>query len=194
MITVVDSCSLLSLVRYYLPFDKKKILIDRLMEEVKQHQLIILDKVKEECSKIAKGIVLDMIPQINGKEYITKTDTLTMPKRFYEMLDNNFVNGSVKRKLDGPKYDDLRTHYLQSADAYIIAYIMKHSHTLEGIQVLTEETETSNDNKVFFKIPAIMKQIMQDNKNPTLTLPEYIKTLDEIDISINKNLGTSHSS
>lgn len=44
--------------------------------------------------------------------------------------------------------------------------------------LVTEETESSNDNKLFKKIPAICKELEIE----TITLPELIAKYDGIDI------------
>lgn len=45
--------------------------------------------------------------------------------------------------------------------------------------LVTEETESSNDNKLFKKIPAICKEL----DIPTMTLPELLKKYDSLDIN-----------
>ena len=58
MKAVIDTNSLLSLVRYYLPFDKNLILYNFLKERIAAGEIIIIDKILEECEYISKGIVL----------------------------------------------------------------------------------------------------------------------------------------
>lgn len=48
----------------------------------------------------------------------------------------------------------------------------------EQVIIVTEETESSNDNKLFKKIPAICKELEID----TMTLPELIANYEGIDI------------
>lgn len=48
----------------------------------------------------------------------------------------------------------------------------------EQVILVTEETESSNDNKLFKKIPAICKELEIE----TITLPELIAKYDGIDI------------
>ena len=48
----------------------------------------------------------------------------------------------------------------------------------ERVVLVTEETESSNDNKLFKKIPAICKELQIE----TMTLPELIAKYDDIDI------------
>ncbi|MEA1786004.1 DUF4411 family protein [Arenibacter sp. GZD96] len=48
----------------------------------------------------------------------------------------------------------------------------------ERVVLVTEETEISNDNKLFKKIPAICKELQIE----TMTLPELIAKYDGIEI------------
>jgi hypothetical protein len=45
MKVIIDTNSLLSLVRYYLPFDKDKILYNFIKNKVQSGEIIIIDKV-----------------------------------------------------------------------------------------------------------------------------------------------------
>ncbi len=48
----------------------------------------------------------------------------------------------------------------------------------EQVILVTEETESSNDNKLFKKIPAICKELNVE----TMTLPELLAKFEDIDI------------
>ena len=48
----------------------------------------------------------------------------------------------------------------------------------DNILLVSEETGTSNDNKIFKKLPAICKQLNLDIK----TLPQLLEDLDGIDV------------
>jgi hypothetical protein len=58
MKVVIDTNSLLSLVRYYLPFDKKGVLFQFIKSKIENGDIIIIDKVLEECTYNSKGLVL----------------------------------------------------------------------------------------------------------------------------------------
>ena len=96
MKVVIDSNSLLSLVRYYLPFDKKAILYNFLKSKIENGEIIIIDKVLEQCGYIAKGIVLYSLDYLNDKAFLKsaklpyKTDSLIAPSpaKFLRMMDN----------------------------------------------------------------------------------------------------------
>ena len=81
MKVIIDTNSLLSLVRYYLPFDKHKILYNFIKDKIQSGEIIIIDKVHEQCSYISKGIILskldfleDIIVQEAGKEIEYKNE------------------------------------------------------------------------------------------------------------------------
>lgn len=65
MKAVIDTSSLLSLVRYYLPFDKEGKLKAFLEERIKAKSLIVLDQVVVECKLIGKGQVIKALPFID---------------------------------------------------------------------------------------------------------------------------------
>ncbi|HBL72111.1 MAG TPA: hypothetical protein DD409_04100 [Bacteroidales bacterium] len=61
MKVVIDTNSLLSLVRYYLPFDKKGVLFQFFKKKIEKGEIIIIDKVLEECTYNSKGIVISIL-------------------------------------------------------------------------------------------------------------------------------------
>ena len=73
MKVVIDTSSLLSLVRYYLPFDKDLVLYNFFKSRVESGEIIILDKVYEECKYTAKGLVISSISYLDNKKYRVKT-------------------------------------------------------------------------------------------------------------------------
>ena len=88
-----------------------------------------------------------------------KTDDLIAPahKKFLRQLDNQFVNKYIlrHRKLTDIEYENQKNSFLEDADMKQI--ILCLNYILEGREtvLVTEETESSNDNKLFKKIPAI---------------------------------------
>ena len=68
MKVIIDTNSLLSLVRYYLPFDKNKILYNFIKEKILSGEIILIDKVYMQCAFIAKGIILSELDFLNNKE------------------------------------------------------------------------------------------------------------------------------
>lgn len=188
MKVVIDTNSLLSLVRYYLPFDKKAVLFQFIKSKIENGDIIIIDKVLEECSYNSKGLVLEKLPYLTDKTFLKsakvpyKTDSLLAPSpaKFLRQLDNQFVNSIVKRqkKLTETEFENQKNAFLNDADIKQIILCLKLIQNGELVVLVTEETESSNDNKLFKKIPAICKEL----EIQTMTLPELIAKYEGIDI------------
>jgi hypothetical protein len=191
MIAVIDTSSLLSLVRYYLPFDRKGILKKNLQDKVASGEILIIDKVIEECGFISRGIVLKSLVFLTdskfNKEYNLPLNTEYIlppsPAKFYKMVDNNFVIRSQKARLKTEaEYDSRKSEFLNSADIKIILTSLnqiKLNPTIE-LFLVTEETEQNNDNKLFKKIPAICKDLDLN----TINVQQLIEKFEGIEIEI----------
>jgi hypothetical protein len=190
MTAVIDTSSLLSLVRYYLPFDKTETLLMFVKSKIQTGEWIIIDEVLRECKYISKGIVLNKISCLLDKEFMkiakcpTSTESLLPPSpaKFYNQVDNSFINGSARNKLDNLEYESLRASFLSSADARMIIYCLNElkNNIFGDVVLVTEETDESNDNKAFRKIPAICKILDIE----VLTLPQLMERYSDIDLSI----------
>jgi len=191
MKVVIDTSSLLSLVRYYLPFDKQKILFEIVKTKIANGEILVIDKIIEECDYTSKGIVLETLSFLSDKTF-NKTHKLPLntefilppaPAKFYRMVDNNFVVTSQKARLKSEaQYDSLKNDFMNSADMKMIltSINLKSENPAEEIYLVTEETEASNDNKVFKKIPAICSQL----GIPTINIQQLIDKFDGIKIEI----------
>lgn len=71
MKAVIDTSSLVSLVRYFLPFDKEGQLAAFLEERILSGKIIVLEQVVEECKRQGKGQVIDALPFIAKPKYKT---------------------------------------------------------------------------------------------------------------------------
>lgn len=179
MKAIIDTCSLISFVRYYLPFDQDNQLKNFLETQILEKKIIVLDKVAKECEYTSQGLVISALPFIKNKKYITSTSSLIAPAKFHKLIDNNFLIGSEKKGLTDAEYQSKRDGFLNSADCAIILYAYNNKAS-EEIIIITEETGYNNDGKVFKKIPENCKFI--DVK--TQTLPEFFKSNDLINLSI----------
>ena len=104
------------------------------------------------------------------------------PAKFYRQVDNQFVNGVFKNRLTEIQYDSVKNDFMNSADMKLILTsinLIKDNPT-EEIFLVTEETEVSNDNKVFKKIPAICSQL----DIATINIQQLIEKLDGLNIEI----------
>ena len=188
MKVVIDSNSLIYLARYYLPFDKKGVLLNFFKRKIQDGDIIIIDKVLEECKYTSKGIVLETIEYLKDKDFIKsaripfKTDSLIAPSpaKFIRQVENQFVQIVVKnqRKISDAEFENQKDTFLNSTDIKLIILCLNLINDGETVFLVTEETEYNNDNKLFLKIPAICK-ILNIQK---LNLPELLSKFDEIDI------------
>ncbi len=188
MKVVIDTNSLLSLVRYYLPFDKKGVLFNFFKTKIEKGEIIIIDKVLQECTYNSKGIVLKTLDYLNDKAFLKsskvpyKTDSLLAPSpaKFLRQVENQFVNTVVRRqkKLSDTEFENQKNSFLNDADMKQIILCLNLINDGERVVLVTEETESSNDNKLFKKVPAICKELEIE----TMTLPELIAKYDGIDI------------
>ncbi|MCE1165675.1 MAG: DUF4411 family protein [Bacteroidetes bacterium] len=188
MKVVIDTNSLLSLVRYYLPFDKKGVLFQFIKRKIEIGEIIIIDKVYQECTFISKGIILTTLNYLQDKIFLKtvkipfKTDSLLAPSpaKFIRQVENQFVNSIVRkqRKLSDTEFENRKNAFLNDADMRQIILCLNLIKNGEKVVLVTEETESSNDDKLFKKIPSICKELDIE----TLTLPEIIAKYDGIDI------------
>lgn len=182
MKVLIDTSSLLALVRYYLPFEKENALQDLIREKIDQGEIIILDKVYEESKYVSKGIIINELPFIKNKSRHYKTDELLPQPKFFRILDTQLAIGIQKNKLSDVEYLLNRNQFLESADAKLILYCLRDQNTL-GLDkpvIVTEETQAENDKKTFKKLPAIC-HILGINH---ITLPELLK--DHLAISLSQ--------
>jgi len=186
MKVVVDTNSLLALVRYYLPFDKKGVLFEFIINKIEIGEIIIIDKVLEECTYISKGIVLEKLDFLTDKAFLKKfkvpykTESLIVPssKQFFHLLGSVFVNSVIRKKITDVEFENQKEIFLESADMKQIILCLNLQRSGEDIVLVTEETESSNDNKLLKKIPAICKEIVIE----TMALPELFEQYDGINI------------
>jgi hypothetical protein len=190
MRVVIDTNSLLSLVRYYLPFDKNLILFNFIKEKIAIGEIIIIDKILTECTYNSQGLVIEKLAYLEDKEYKKsaklpyKTDSLIVPstRNFFHLLNNVFVNNVIKkqRKITDTEFESLKNQFLEDADMKLVILCLNliKDNPNEEIFLVTEETENSNDNKLFKKIPAICKELGIKTK----TLPELLELYNGIDV------------
>ncbi|HSH50923.1 MAG TPA: DUF4411 family protein [Bacteroidales bacterium] len=174
MKVVIDTSSLLSLVRYYLPFDRNNILYNFIKSKIESKNILVLDKVYEECYYTAKGVVVNTLTYLSEKNNQVKTTDLLPNQKFFNQLENQFINGSVKNKLSEVEFEDRKNAFLDSADAKLLLYSLKNK--AKEVVIVSEETESINDNKSFKKLPALCKIL----EIKIITLPEYLEKSEDI--------------
>lgn len=154
MKVVIDTNSLLSLVRYYLPFDKNNVLNEFFKSKIKIGEIIIIDKVLEECTYITGGLVLKKLPYLTEKAFLKeakvpyKTDSLLVPNtsQFFHQLNNVFINTPIRKKLTVFEFESQKTSFINGADMKQVILALNKKNKGEQVVLVTEETENSNDN------------------------------------------------
>jgi hypothetical protein len=183
MIVLIDTSSLLAFVRYYLPFDKNQKIKSLFHEKYESGDLVILNKVFEEAKFIAQGIILKELDFILDKTKHVKTDNLLPDKRFFNLLENQFCNKDVVRLrgITEVEFEQEKTRYLGNADAAILLYALKRKS--ENPLIVTEESRSSNDGKIFKKIPDNCKELQIN----CCSLPTLLR--DHLNIDLGKLIG-----
>lgn len=174
MRTIIDTSSLVRMAQSYHPFDSTDALGAFLKKEMENGSLILLDKVIGEIRNVSQGIAYNTFKCLQDKKFIHSTTGLIPPQKFYNMLDNTFVNRAYKKiKLQGDEdaYQNEREIYVRGTDCTIIVYALKEKHNIVPIQILTEESLYQNDGKLFRKIPFICKEL----DIPTVNVVQYFK-------------------
>ncbi|WP_323758299.1 DUF4411 family protein [Roseivirga sp.] len=189
MIVVIDTSSLLALVRYYGHFDKEQKIYSFFRQKIIDGDLIIIDEVLSECKGTSKGLVIKKLDFLDDKNFQKEnkipTRTANMiapaPTKFLNLVDNNFTTPRAKT-LTSAQFEVRKAEFLNSADMRMIIYVLNRIHKEKNldIRIVTEETEFANDNKAFKKIPAICRQLGIQN----LTLPELLHEYKGIDLII----------
>lgn len=187
MKVIIDTSSLLSLVRYYLPFDKINKLYDFIKARIQNGDIVIIDAVLTECEYTSKSLVLKELSYLKDKDFKkhykvpAKTKTMLPPstKKFYNLADNNFRT-QLSRRLSDAEFEVSKKEFFESADARMIIFALAERHASLGkeVVIVTEESTTANDNKAFKKIPALCGIL----NLKVLTLPELLKAYQGVNI------------
>ncbi|MBN8570562.1 MAG: DUF4411 family protein [Ignavibacteria bacterium] len=192
---VIDTSSLTSLVRYYLRFDKNSILVNFIKTKIINGEIIIIDKVLDECKLVSKGIILEKLDFLADKDFLKsvplpyKTDKVLANKKLMNQLDNSFVVSLIKKQLDDVEFENRKNAFLESADLKQIILCQNLNNEGEDMVLVTEETINDNDNKLFKKIPFICKEL----KIKTMTLPEVLEIYEDIFLNFQSTIPENES-
>ncbi len=179
---IIDTSSWLALVRYYIPFDPDSKIYHFFKNGIENGTIILIDEVHQECSFVGKKIVINNLEFFNQKKNITKTTNLYPYRKFFNLLDNQFSVQSLKSRLSDVEYEIRKETYLKSADAKIIlqALKFKNEDQIDEVIIVSEESGSANDQKLFKKIPTICTIL----KIECSSLPELIVKFNK-DINLN---------
>jgi hypothetical protein len=177
MRVLIDTSSLLALVRYYIPFDKENSLKNFIKKKIDEGIILVIDKVFDESKFTSRGTILNDLDFLKDKARHFKTDELLPSQNFFKILDNQLCYASQKSRLNTAEYELSRNKYLDSADAKLILYCFNASHSLmlDKPILVTEETNSENDNKLFKKLPSICSLLEIDSCNLPTLLKDHFK-------------------
>jgi hypothetical protein len=157
-----------------LPFDKNNKLYNFFGSKISSKEILILDKVYDECCYTAKGIVVKTLTYLNDKKNHIKTIDLLPNQKFFNQLENQFINGSIKNILSPIGFESRKNQFIESADTKLLLYCLYNKD--RELKIISEETEFVNDNKSFKKLPAICKILELE----IITLPKFLEMADGI--------------
>jgi len=188
MKVIIDTNSLLSLVRYYIKIDSKNILSKYIKSKLESGELLIIDKVYDECKYVSKGDILLTLNYLNDNYFLKsinfpiKTDNLLAPapNKLLRQIDNQFVNSVVlkQKKISEIEYEIQKNIFMNGADIKQIILALNYKRDNIDVIIVTEESEISNDNKLFKKIPSMCKEL----NIKTMTLPELLVSFNDLRI------------
>ena len=184
MKAIIDTSSLLSFCRYYLPFDKNSHLFNLIKNKIEFGDIIVIDKVMDECAAVANGHVLTSMPYLKDPKFLkgakcpVKTDTITASNhaQFLEQVDRDFQDQSLRRlkKINEAEYVVQKGIFMNSADMRMILTCLnlkERGKKGEEVILVSEESRSLNDSKIFKKIPIICNYVGIQ----TLTLPRIFE-------------------
>lgn len=179
MRAVIDTSSLLALVRYYLTFDKKDSLKMFIKRKIDTGEIIVVDKVFDESKYISKGIISRELEFLKNK--IAKTTEIFPNTKFFNQLENQLCYGVKKKLLSPTQFESEKQNFLDSADAKEILFCIKDNDSLniDAPILVTEETRSENDSKLFKKLPEICSILEIQCCN----LPTFLKNHLEVRLS-----------
>lgn len=165
MAILTDTCSLVMIAKSYIPLDNDGTLRQFLQESFKRKELVLLDAIRDEARFVSKGIALERMPFLAEKGLAENTADILppSPRKFDNMVDNNFCIRSLRKGLSDEEYAQQKAEFVNSGDAKIAIFCLNRvKDQLVGFDdtvVLTEETRNSNDGKLFMKLPLICELI-----------------------------------
>jgi hypothetical protein len=111
------------------------------------------------------------MPYLAESDRIISTDKLIPTKRFLNMLENQFCEKTVRssKKIDNAQFEVEKAAFLESGDGKLLLYSALANNP--ELIVVTEETASANDNKLFKKIPTCCRELGIDS----ISLPTFIE-------------------
>lgn len=154
-----DTSSLVALARYYHPFDKEGKLFGFIRTKFQNKEIVILDAILNEARYTSNSLVLKTYPFIDEyKDFIVNTKEM-MPystKKFGNLVDQNFAVAPLVNN-NKINYSIMKQEFLESGDGKLLLtmYNRLHDDKDAEICIVTEESRSGNDKKIFKKIPVL---------------------------------------
>ena len=150
---LIDTSSLSILARYFHEFDENKILYEFIKNKFLEKKFILLKSVEDQCKRQSQGMIMKVYKFLTEENKIQKHANLPiLDQRTHNKIDNSWVVIPQKNKLR-EEYQTHKRKFIEDADCQLILYAKEH-----GYIIITEESEATNDNKLYKKIPIICKQ------------------------------------
>lgn len=118
MKALIDTCSLIRLCEYYLPFDRDQRLIDFLNAQYQANNIIVIDAVYEESIFTQKGKILKMLSFIKKSDCMD-TSLLQVTRKMSNLIDNQFCNQLNIKKLANNCHTNFAAAYDQQKQLYM---------------------------------------------------------------------------
>ena len=167
---IIDTSSLLSLVRYYEPFDSGNEILIPHIEELFKNKLVLLKAIKEEAERVAQGKVIQKLPFLST---VSTEGNIDVTREQHEKIDNNWSVRQQKNKLNRDEYNEQKNKEIKRGDFQLILFALAKKEKNNIVTIVTEESARLNDQKLFKKIPMICKfEVI-----PCITLPTMLKKL-----------------
>lgn len=169
---IIDTSSLVAISRYYLSIKDEVKLLSFIYSKFSSRELLLLSSIHEEAKYTQKGIALSKMDFLNDTDFIVADEDMLppSPKRFSNQVDNNFCISILRKRLNEEQYLQQKARYMLTGDARMIIYALNHK--TDDPVIITEETHTSNDGKLFRKLPAICDML----KIKHMTIAEWLSS------------------
>lgn len=182
MVVVVDTCSLLRLVDYYLPLDKANKLVPLFEQLFYSREVVMTQAVYEECKHVSKEIIVKSLPFLISKEskkLIVTSDFFVPDQKLLRIVDEHFTIRAKFNSLKPEEQEAQKDSFLRGGDFSILqcAYMEKKGMAgnlfRDDLRVLTDESSVENDSKCYKKIPSCCKFL----GTPTINIREYLEII-----------------
>lgn len=163
---IIDTNSLLVLVRYYLPLDHNGELRELIIAAFRKGDWVITEQVLNECKQVAGGIVISEFNELADNQFrklaaipfnVNISKGLNA-KTVTHWLNQLFVRQEIEKAMEAESVEIEKEMFRDSADfSLIVAAFNKKAEGAE-VCVMTEESRNSNDSKLYLKIPLMCER------------------------------------